>query len=79
MAISKKEATYQSGANKGKLKKGFYYDQDGTLRKAQPIVRTPLYKQAKTLGEQRAIKAGQKLKASKTKAKKKPSKQKSLF
>lgn len=76
MAISKKEATYQSGAKKGKLKAGYYYDLDGTLRKAKPTRRTPFYAQAKALGQQRAVKAGQKLR------KKKPakaSKQKSLF
>lgn len=77
MAISKKDATYQSGPKKGRLKKGFYYDTDGTLRKAQVTPKTPLYKQAKALGEQRAIKAGQKLKRSKAAAKK--SKQKTLF
>lgn len=77
MAISKKEATYQSGPKKGKLKAGYYYDLDGTLRKAKPTRRTPLYAQAKALGQQRAIKAGQKLR--KKKPASKGSKQKSLF
>lgn len=48
--ISKKEAHYQSGKNKGKLKKGYYYDKDGKLRKAQPVQRTRLYKAAAQLG-----------------------------
>lgn len=78
MAISKKEATYQSGAKKGKLKKGYYYDLDGTIRKAQPAKRTALFAQAKALGQQRAKKAGQKLKRAVKKTTKR-SKQKSLF
>lgn len=48
--ITKKEAHYQSGAKKGKLKPGYYYDRDGKLRKAQPVKRTRLYKAAKALG-----------------------------
>lgn len=76
MAISKKEATYQSGPKKGKLKAGYYYDLDGKLRKAQPAKRTPLYAQAKALGTQRAVKAGQKLRKKKAAPK---AKQKSLF
>jgi len=77
MAISKKTAVHQSGPNKGRLKKGYYYDKDGTIRKAQPVVRTALYKQAKSLGQQRALKAGQNLKSKATK-KAKP-KQRKLF
>lgn len=50
MTISKKSAYNQSGAKKGKLKKGFYYDRDGKLRKSQPVKRTPLYGAAKALG-----------------------------
>ncbi|MCC4238145.1 hypothetical protein LL266_16775 [Vibrio anguillarum] len=48
--ISKKEAHYQSGPKKGKLKPCYYYDQDGKLRKAQPVKRTKLYKAAAKLG-----------------------------
>lgn len=50
MAISKKEAHYQKGPKKGKLKPGYYYDSDGKLRKAQPVKRTKLYSAAKKLG-----------------------------
>lgn len=50
MAISKKEATYQRGAKKGKLKPGYYYDRDGKIRKAQPVKRSKLYNHAKALG-----------------------------
>jgi len=49
--ITKKEAHYQTGPKKGRLKPGYYYDRDGKLRKAQPIKRTPLYKAAKALGK----------------------------
>lgn len=48
--ISKKEAHYQSGEKKGKLKSGYYYDSDGKLRKAQPVKRSKLYASAKKLG-----------------------------
>jgi hypothetical protein len=78
LAISKKTALYQTGPKKGRLKKGYYYDSDGTIRKAQLVVRTALYKQAQSLGQQRAVKAGQKLKSKKTTKKIKP-RQRKLF
>lgn len=76
--VSKSEALYKSGPKKGRLKPGYYFDLDGTPRKTAPKKRTPLYSQAKALGEQRARKAGQKLKKAKKTATKKPV-QKGLF
>lgn len=75
--VSKKEAVRQTGKLKGRLKPGYFFDKDGTPRKAAPKVRTPLYRQAKALGQQRAKKAGQKLKT--TRKGKTKSAQKSLF
>lgn len=46
MKVTKKEALN----SKGKLKKGYYYDWDGQLRKAQPTIRTKFYKFASLLG-----------------------------
>lgn len=76
--VSKKEALYQAGPKKGRLRPGYYFDVDGTPRKTAPKQRTALYTQAKALGQQRAVKAGQKLKKAKKTAAKKP-RQKGLF
>lgn len=67
--VSKSIAYHKSGTKKGKLKKGFYHDKDGKLRKSQPVKRTKLYSAAKALGS-----AG-----GKANAKKNHGKQRSLF